>query len=325
MRVLSGVKPTGTLHIGNYFGAIRQFVELQQKYDGFYFVADYHSLNSNPESSKLTSFTKDIIIDYMALGLDPDKSTIFLQSAVPEVLELAFLLSNVTNMGLLMRAHSFKDQQAKGNLPNVGLFYYPLLMAADILLYDSNYVPVGKDQKQHLEITRDIAIKFNELYDDDFFILPEPIILEEVALIPGTDGQKMSKSYGNTIEMFAPEKALKKQIMGIVTDSTPLEEPKDPETCNVVKLFKFFASTSEVDDMKAKYRAGNYGYGHAKLELFEAVKRYFDSARKKREDLAADPAKVAEILRRGSEKARAVAIPKIQRIKKKMGLVGNIY
>lgn len=325
MRVLSGVKPTGNLHIGNYFGAIQQFVELQHKYEGYYFVADYHSLNSNPEPQNLKKNSMDIIMDYMALGLDPEKSTIFLQSSVPEVVELAFLLSNVTSMGLLMRAHSYKDQQAKGLVPNVGLFYYPLLMAADILLYDSNYVPVGKDQKQHLEITRDIALRFNQMYDDEFFIIPEPMILDTVSVIPGTDGQKMSKSYGNTIEIFAPEKQLKKQVMNIVTDSTPLEEPKDPENCNVVKLFKFFADEAAVAEMKTKYREGNYGYGHAKLELFEGIKKVFGEARERRVELAKNTEYVQKVLNEGSEKARYTAIKKIRKIKKKMGLVGNIY
>ena len=268
MRALSGIKPTGTLHLGNYFGAARQFEIMQQKnYEGFYFIADYHTLNTLPEPAKLTENTWNIVLDYLAFGLDPQKSVIFLQSLVPEVAELAFILGNYTPMGLMQRAHSYKEKTAKGELINVGLFYYPLLMTADILLYKSNIVPVGKDQKQHVEIARDIAEKFNLFYQKELFVIPEPVIPENVAVVPGTDGQKMSKSYGNTIEMFAPDSVLKKQIMGIVTDSTPLEEPKDPKKCNVYNIYKFLVSAERSKDMADKLSAGGYGYGHAKKEL----------------------------------------------------------
>jgi len=326
MRSLSGIKPTGTLHLGNYFGAARQFEIMQQKnYDGFYFVADYHTLNTLPDPKKLEENTWDILLDYLAFGLDPEKSTIFLQSQVPEVAELAFILGNYTPMGLMQRAHSYKEKMEKNEVINVGLFYYPLLMAADILLYKSDVVPVGKDQKQHVEIARDIAGAFNFHYQRDLFVIPEPFIVDNVAVVPGTDGQKMSKSYGNTIQMFAPDAELKKQIMGIVTDSTPLEEPKDPELCNVYKIFRLIAPEEQVEEMAARLRAGGYGYGHAKKALLAAVHEFFDPMRRKREELAKDPDYVRGVLKSGSEKAREVAIGTIKEVKKCVGLVGNIY
>lgn len=325
MRALSGIKPTGKLHLGNYFGAARQFEEMQSKnYEGFYFVADYHSLNATPDADELVKNSLNVVLDYLAFGLDPQKSVIFLQSQVPEVVELAFILGNVTPMGLMQRAHSYKEKLDKGEAINVGLFYYPLLMAADILLYDSDIVPVGKDQKQHVEIARDIAIKFNLQYNSEIFKLPEPVIKDEVAVVPGTDGRKMSKSYGNTIEMFAPEKELKKQIMGIVTDSTPLESPKDPEKCNVFALYKLFASKDEQESMKAKYLAGNYGYGHAKKELFEKIMSCFKPMREKREYLEKNMGEVDKVLKSGAEKARSIAIEKLKVVKKVIGIIGNI-
>jgi len=325
MRSLSGIKPTGILHLGNYFGAAKQFVDMQEKFEGLYFIADYHTLNTMPDPSVLSENTWNIVIDYLAFGLDPAKSTIFMQSQVPEVVELAFILGNVTPMGLLQRAHSYKDKIAKGGSVNVGLFYYPLLMAADILLYDSKIVPVGKDQKQHVEIARDIAIKFNQEYDREVFTVPELLIKDEVAIVPGTDGRKMSKSYGNTIEMFASKKALKKQVMGIVTDSTPLEEPKDPEKCNVFALYKLFGTKVEVQEIAAKYRAGGFGYGHAKKELLEKIMEYFTPIRERREELLQDMDYVKRVLDEGAEKARNLAINKIKEVKKVVGLAGNIY
>lgn len=325
MRSLSGIKPTGTLHIGNYFGAAKQFVDMQSKYDGFYFIADYHTLNTLPNPEILKKNSENIVLDYLAFGLNPEKSTIFLQSEVPEVTELAFILGNVTSMGLLQRAHSYKDKIAKGEQINMGLFYYPLLMAADILLYDSDVVPVGKDQKQHVEITRDIAIKFNQQYNEDVFKIPEPLIHDSVAIVTGTDGRKMSKSYQNTIEMFASKKEFKKQIMGIITDSTPLEEPKEPDICNVYNIYKLFASVSEVEDMANKFRAGGYGYGHAKKALFEAALAYFEPMRKKREELSQNQDYIQKIIKEGSAKARDFAINKIKKVKKVCGLKGNIY
>ncbi|MGL4307629.1 tryptophan--tRNA ligase [Cetobacterium sp. SF1] len=323
-RSLSGIQPSGILHLGNYFGAMKQFIENQDKYEGFYFVADYHSLTSltNPASLKENSY--NIVLDYLALGLDPEKSTIFLQSDVPEHVELMWLLSNITPVALLERGHSYKDKIAKGIAPNTGLLTYPVLMAADILMYDVDVVPVGKDQKQHLEMARDIAIKFNQQYEVELFKLPEPMILETLAVVPGTDGQKMSKSYGNTINMFAPKKELKKQVMSIVTDSTPLEEPKNPDN-NITELYKLFATPEKVQEMKDKFLAGNYGYGHAKNELLEAILEYFAEARAKREELAKNPEYVQEVLAKGAKKARALAQEKIMKAKAAVGLIGNAY
>lgn len=323
-RSLSGIQPSGTLHLGNYFGAMKQFIENQDKYEGFYFVADYHSLTSLTNPETLRESTYNIILDYLALGLDPEKSTLFLQSDVPEHVELSWLLSNVTPVGLMERGHSYKDKIAKGLFPNTGLLTYPILMAADILIYDSDVVPVGKDQKQHLEMARDIAMKFNQQYGVEFFKLPEPLIMEDLAVVPGTDGQKMSKSYGNVINMFAPKNILKKQVMSIVTDSTPLEEPKNPDN-NITALYKLFATKEQVKEMEDKFRAGNYGYGHAKKELLEAILNYFGEARARREELAKNPEMVEKILKDGAKKAREIAIKKITEAKKIVGLMGNIY
>lgn len=326
MRALSGIKPTGTLHLGNYFGAARQFEAMQQKnYEGFYFIADYHTLNTLPDPQKLTENTWNIVLDYLAFGLDPEKSVIFLQSLVPEVAELAFILGSYTPMGLMQRAHSYKEKTAKGEQINVGLFYYPLLMTADILIYKSDVVPVGKDQKQHVEIARDIAEKFNLFYQKELFVIPEPFIPDNVAVVPGTDGQKMSKSYGNTIEMFAPDAALKKQIMGIVTDSTPLEEPKVPEECNVYNIYKLLVSADKAKEMAEKLKAGGYGYGHAKKELLAAVHEFFDPMRQKRAELAQNMDYVKKVIAEGSEKARETAVATLKEVKKTVGLVGNIY
>jgi len=322
-RSLSGIQPSGILHIGNYFGAIKQFIENQDNHEGFYFVADYHSLTSSPDPKALRENSYNIVLDYLALGLDPEKSTIFLQSDIPELTELYWILSNLTPVGLLERGHSYKDKVAKGISANSGLLTYPVLMAADILIYDSEVVPVGKDQKQHLEMTRDIANKFNLQYGETF-VIPEPAILESVAVIPGTDGQKMSKSYNNTIEMFASKKALKKQVMSVVTDSTPLEDPKDPDN-NVTQLYKLFATKEQVAEMEEKFRAGNYGYGHAKTELLNAMLEYFGEARARREELVKNPEYVEAVLRKGAEKARALAIAKIKEVKKAVGLLGNSY
>ena len=323
-RSLSGIQPSGTLHLGNYFGAMKQFIENQDKYEGFYFVADYHSLTSLTERETLVESTKNIILDYLALGLDPEKSTLFLQSDVPEHVELSWLLSNVTPVGLMERGHSYKDKTSKGLYPNIGLLTYPILMAADILIYDSDIVPVGKDQKQHLEMARDIAMKFNQQYNVEFFKLPEPLIMENLAVVPGTDGQKMSKSYGNTINMFAPKNVLKKQVMSIVTDSAELEEPKNPDN-NISTLYKLFASEEKYQEMREKFMAGGYGYGHAKKELLEAILEYFKDARERREELLNHPEYVEEVLRKGALKAREIARKKIVEAKKIVGLMGNIY
>lgn len=317
-RSLSGIQPSGNIHIGNYFGALKQFVDLQDKYDGLYFVADYHALTSNPKSENLKSMTINAILDYLALGLDPKKSTIFLQSDVPLHVELMWILSNFTPISLLERGHAYKDKIAKGIKANTGLFTYPVLMAADILLYDTDVVPVGKDQKQHVEFARDIAIKFNEQYGKEVFKLPNDLILENVSIVPGTDGEKMSKSYGNIINMFLPEKELKKQVMSIVTDSTALELPKNPDN-NITKIYELFATKEEVMQMKEKFMTGGYGYGHAKTELFNTIMEYFKEARLKREKLVNNMDYVDNILKQGAKKANELADKKMKIIKEVVG------
>lgn len=319
-RILSGIQPSGELHIGNYFGAIRQHIALQDGNDCFYFVANYHALTTIQDKKKLEHATFQVAMDYLALGLDPDKATLFIQSDVPEVTELAWVLSNVTPMGLLERAHSYKDKLAKGISPNHGLFAYPVLMAADILIYDSELVPVGKDQKQHLEMTRDMAIKFNNIFGETF-VIPQDLIMPEVAVVPGIDGQKMSKSYGNTIEIFLDYKTLKKKVMSIVTDSTPLEEPKDPDQSNVYKLYKLFATPEEDQAMREKFLAGGYGYGHAKKELIEKIWNYFAPARERRQELEKNPDYVKEVLRRGAERAREKAAEVMNRVRERAGIL----
>lgn len=324
MRSLSGIQPSGILHIGNYFGAIKQFVDFQDKYEGFYFLANYHALTSSPDGETLKKNTINALLDYLALGLNPEKSVIFLQSDVPEHTELAWILANVTPMGLLERAHSYKDKTAKGIKPNVGLFTYPVLMAADILMYEPDIVPVGKDQKQHLEITRDIAIKFNETYGKEVFKLPQEKIVENLAVVPGVDGDKMSKSYGNVINMFIPKKEIKKQIMSIVTDSTPLEEPKNPDN-NITKLYALFSTEKEVEEMRQKFLAGNYGYGHGKNELFDKFMDYFTPFREKREQLEKNMDYVYAILKDGALKARSVASKKMEEVRSVAGLLDKSY
>ena len=324
MRSLSGIQPSGILHIGNYFGAIKQFVDFQDKYEGFYFLANYHALTSSPDGETLKKNTINALLDYLALGLNPEKSVIFLQSDVPEHTELAWILANVTPMGLLERAHSYKDKTAKGIKPNVGLFTYPVLMAADILMYEPDIVPVGKDQKQHLEITRDIAIKFNETYGKEVFKLPQEKIVENLAVVPGVDGDKMSKSYGNVINMFIPKKEIKKQIMSIVTDSTPLEEPKNPDN-NITKLYALFSTEAEVEEMRQKFLAGNYGYGHGKNELFDKFMDYFTPFREKREQLEKNMDYVYDILKDGALKARSVASKKMEEVRSVAGLLNKSY
>jgi len=319
-RVLSGIQPSGDLHIGNYFGAIRQHIALQDENDCFYFVANYHAMTSIKDKEKLEKATFQVALDYLALGLDPNRATLFIQSDVPEVTELAWILSTVTPMGLLERAHSYKDKLAKGVSPNHGLFAYPVLMAADILIYDSEVVPVGKDQKQHLEMARDMAEKFNNIFGDTFLV-PEELIMPEVAVVPGIDGQKMSKSYGNTIEIFSDYKTLKQKVMSIVTDSTPLEAPKDPDKSNVYALYKLFATPEEDAEMREKFMRGGYGYGHAKKELLEKIWNYFEPARKRREELLANPEQVQEVLKKGAEKARAKAQEVMRRVRENCGIL----
>ncbi len=319
MRILSGFQPSGTLHLGNYFGAMLPNLEFQKLGESFLFIADYHALTTNPDPEALRQRVFDVALDFLACGLDADHTVFFRQSDVPEVTELMWILNTITTVGFLERAHSYKDKIAKGFMPNAGLFTYPVLMAADILLYQSDLVPVGKDQKQHLEITRDLAIRFNERYGE-VFTVPDGHIQENVAVIPGLDGQKMSKSYNNTIPLFGAPKAIRKLIMSIVTDSKGLEDVKDPDSCNVAKLYKLIASPEQYDELCARYRAGNYGYGHAKQALFEAVESYFAPMRAKREEFAKDPGEVWNILNRGAERARATAAETMDKVRRAVGL-----
>jgi tryptophanyl-tRNA synthetase len=306
VRVLSGIQPSGKLHLGNYFGMMKPALELQNQGDAFLFIADYHALTTVDDPETLRRNVHDVALDFLACGLDTRRTVFFRQSDVPEVTELTWLLSTVTPMGLLERCHSYKDKVAKGIAPSHALFAYPVLMAADILAVQSTVVPVGRDQKQHVEVTRDIAIKFN-LKFGEVFTIPEPAIRDEVAVVPGVDGQKMSKSYHNTIELFGPQKDARDRIMKIVTDSTPLEAPKDPDACNVFALYKLFAGEAERKDMAARYRAGGLGYGTAKKALFELFWAAFEPFRQRREELARDPGHVEAVLREGAERARAEA------------------
>ncbi len=319
MRILSGIQPSGKVHLGNYFGMMRPALELQKTGDAFLFIADYHALTTVNDPNVLRAAVQEVAVDYLACGLDTQRTLFYRQSDVPEVQELTWLLSNVTPMGLLERCHSYKDKTAKGFAASHGLFAYPVLMAADILIMQSNVVPVGRDQKQHVEVTRDIAIKFNNQYGE-IFTIPEPYIRDEVAVVPGLDGQKMSKSYNNTIEIFGDPKAMRKKIMSIVTDSKTVEEPKDPETCNVFALYKLFASEEQRHDMEERYRKGGMGYGQAKKELAELCDACFAPLRQKREELMKDPALVQGVLKASAEKARAVARETLARARRAVGL-----
>ncbi len=319
MRILTGIQPSGQLHIGNYFGSMKPMLERQGQGEMFWFIANYHALTSVHDPDALRRQTWDVALDFLACGLDPAKTIFYRQSDVPQVQELAWLLSCVTPLGLLERCHSYKDKLAKGIAPSHALLAYPVLMAADILIMQSDLVPVGKDQKQHLEVTRDIAIKFNNLFGETFK-LPDAAIAESVAVVPGLDGQKMSKSYGNTIELFAPASQIKKKIMSIVTDSTPLEEPKNPDTCNVYALYKLFATPEQQADMAARYRAGGMGYGTAKKELLASFETLFAPLREKRAALAAHPDDVEDILREGARKASVVADQTLHAARRAIGL-----
>lgn len=348
-RILSGVQPSGKLHLGNYFGAIKQHIERQDQGECYFFIADYHALTTLKEAEEreravaaknkqytprparqiLADTVRDVAMDYLALGLNPYKVAFFRQSDVPEVCELAWVFGTLIGVGLLERAHSYKDKIAKGITPSVGLFTYPVLMAADILIYRSHLVPVGKDQEQHLEMTRDIAGAFNHAYGE-VFPLPEAVF-NEAAVVPGTDGQKMSKSYGNTIEIFAEGKALKSAVMGIVTDSTPADQPKNPETCTVFRLMKLFASGDQLQRLAdlyrnpmlgAEQRGGRpFGYGDAKALLLDMIDAYFAPARQRRKELERDPGIVEEALTRGAEKARAVARVTMRLVRERVGLL----
>lgn len=320
MRILSGIQPSGTLHIGNYFGMIKKMIDSQDDGELYAFIASYHALTSVKDSEALKKNIFEASVDFLSLGLDPNKSTFWVQSDVSEVLELYWILSNHTGMGLLERAHSYKDKVAKGIVANHGLFSYPVLMAADILIFDSDVVPVGKDQVQHIEITRDIATSFNTTYKKEIFKLPIAKVDDEVSTVAGTDGAKMSKSYGNTIDFFATPKQLKKQVMGIVTDSTPLEEPKEYKDCNIYALSKLFMSQEELELLRDKYATPNMGYGHFKLDLLEAITRYFEPFREKREYYIQNPDIVRDILSDGAKKARLKARTKIDEIRELVGL-----
>jgi tryptophanyl-tRNA synthetase len=317
-RFLSGVQPSGKLHLGNYFGAIKQHLELQKEGLCFYFIADYHALTTIQDPKELSANVRDVALDYLALGLDPDKTIFFRQSDVPQVTELAWILSTVTGMGLLERATSYKDKVSRGITPSVGLFTYPMLMAADILIYRSHVVPVGEDQVQHIEMTRDMAGYFNKTYRPVF---PEPTFrLDRGAKVPGIDGQKMSKSYGNTIEIFAEGNELKKKVMSIVTDSSKVEDPKDPAKCNVFALYSLVATEEEKAALANRYRAGGLGYGDAKKLLLEKINAAFEPARKRRKDLAGNPDYVEDMLRRGAVRARAEADLTMTMVREAVGM-----
>jgi tryptophanyl-tRNA synthetase len=319
MRVLSGIQPTGRPHWGNYFGAIRQYIALQEADQAFYFIADLHALTTvhNPET--LRQLTFDLALDLLGLGLDPAQATLFVQSDVPEVSELCWLLMTVTPMGLLERCHAYKDKKARGLPADAGLFTYPVLQAADILGYDSDTVPVGEDQVQHIEVCRDLAGSFNHRYGD-VFVMPKAKVLDASARVPGLDGEKMSKSYGNTLELFEDAKAQRKKIMRIPTDSRPLEEPKDPDSDVLYQLFALVASAEATAEMAATYRRGGFGYGDVKKALAEAAEQYFGPARERRQAWAARPDDVRDVLRAGAEQARAKASAVLQRAKSACGV-----
>lgn len=320
MRILTGLQPSGKLHVGNYFGAMEPAVRLQDEGEAFYFIADYHAMTSSTDASALRENVMDLQLDFLAAGLNPEKATIFRQSDVPEVNELAWILSTVCPMGLLERCHSYKDKIAKGISANHALFAYPALMAADILLYDAELVPVGKDQKQHVEVTRDLAGKINDAYGEGTLVVPTPQIKEGTAAVPGLDGEKMSKSYGNTLPLVGDQKKLRKLIMKIPTSSAELEDPKPTEGSIVIALYKLFASESDVQQMIADHEAGGIGYGEFKQRLFDAYWEYFASLRARREELIADPGYVESVMKAGAEKAREEAAKVMDRVRSAVGL-----
>ena len=319
MRILSGIQPSGRLHVGNFFGMMQPSIRLQEEGEAFYFIADYHSLTTVQDPDALKENVSNVAIDFLACGLDPNKAVFFKQSDVPEVTELSWLLSTVTPMGFLNRCHSYKDKTERGLEATHGLFAYPVLMAADILIYDSNVVPIGDDQKQHLEVTRDIATKFNNLYGD-VFVIPEPKIREDKARVPGLDGQKMSKSYGNILELFGEEKATRKKIMSITTDSTPVEDPKDPSNSIIVDLFSLVASDQQLEEMKDDFLKGGVGYGDFKKRLFESFWEYFEPMRARRKELCEDPQYIENILKEGAARAREAASATLKRARHSCGI-----
>ncbi|MBN1341077.1 MAG: tryptophan--tRNA ligase [Phycisphaerae bacterium] len=322
MRCLSGVQPSGKLHLGNYFGAMRPQIELQAEHECFYFIANYHALTSLTDPKAMEEYTLEVAMGFLAIGLDPDKTVFFRQSDVPEVAELMWILSTVTPVPLLQRCHAYKDKLAQGLSANAGLFTYPVLQAADILIYRSHLVPVGQDQKQHVEITQDIQTKFNQQFGE-ILVRPEPLIREEVAVVPGVDGRKMSKSYDNAIELFIPEKQVRKKIMSIVTDSTPVEDPKDPDKCNVMALLRLIADDEERAEWEERYRKGGMGYGESKKRLFELFVERLGPARAKYDEFNGNRDYVEEVLAAGGRKARAVACEVMDEVRKATGIVIN--
>ena len=325
MRILSGIQPSGALHIGNYFGMMRPAIALQAEGEAFYFIADYHALTSVRDPKALRENIRRVALDFLACGLDPERAALFRQSDVPQVTELAWILSTIAPMGLLERSHSYKDKLARGMPPSVGLFSYPVLMAADILIYDSDVVPVGKDQKQHIEITRDLVVKINETFgqsepDGQIFKLPEPRIQAATEVVPGIDGQKMSKSYGNNIDIFGDEKEMRKRVMSIVTDSTPVEAPKDASRSTIFQLYSLVASKSEIAGMRERFQKGGTGYGNFKKELFEKLWEYFTPMRERREEILADKSYIDNVLARGAKHANEIADQVMTRVRKRVGL-----
>lgn len=319
MRILSGIQPSGKLHIGNYFGMMKPAIELQEQGQAYLFIANYHAMTTVQDPAVLREMTTEVALDFLACGINPDKTAFYRQSDVPEVHELAWLLSTLTPMGLLERCHSYKDKVAKGIGASHSLFAYPVLMAADILAVQANVVPVGRDQKQHVEVTRDLAVRFNNAFGD-VFTIPEPSIRDSVAVVPGVDGQKMSKSYDNTIEIFNEGKPLKKRVMKILTDSKELDDVKDPDTCNVFSLYKLFATEEEQAELAARYRAGGMGYGHAKTELLGKINEHFGPMREKRAELALDMDYVEDVLRNGAASASVHARETLQKARQAVGL-----
>ena len=325
MRILSGIQASGVLHVGNYFGMMRPAVALQAEGEAFYFIADYHALTTVRDPKVLRQNTRRVALDFLACGLDPERAALFRQSDVPQVAELAWILSTVAPMGLLERSHSYKDKLARGVPPSVGLFNYPVLMAADILIYDSDIVPVGKDQKQHIEITRDLAVKMNETFgqsepDGRIFKLPEPRIQAETQVVPGIDGQKMSKSYGNNIDIFGDEKEMRKRVMSIVTDSTSVEAPKDPSESTIFHLYSLVGSKNEIAEMREKFVKGGTGYGDFKKQLFEKLWEYFAPMRQRRKEILADKSYIDNVLTRGAERANEIADKVMRRVRNAVGL-----
>ncbi|MDX2433305.1 MAG: tryptophan--tRNA ligase [Desulfobacterales bacterium] len=319
MKILSGIQPSGQLHIGNYFGMMLPMIRNMEKSELYAFIVNLHALTSVHDQEKLAMGTLEAAADFIALGLDPERCIFWVQGDVPEVTELTWILSTITSMGLLERCHSYKDKVAKGLAPSHGLFSYPVLMAADILLYQAEIVPVGKDQKQHLEVARDIGIRFNHVFGETF-VIPEPAIEESVATVPGIDGQKMSKSYGNTIPIFLEGKQLKKGVMAIQTDSTPVDEPKDPDACNLYNIFKLFAPVDRLAEVRKLYVEGGAAYGYIKQELVDLIEDYFKDAREKRAELLQDKESLKKILAQGAQKAREKAAPTLDLVRKRVGL-----